>query len=248
MAPIPTELRQRTVQLPLADNEIEEKKEIKTIGINGVYYDITSFVNKHPGGDVITHFIDEDATTVFYRMGHTDKMLKHMKKVSTYDPIPKDPVDVEFDALVKKFKKEGYFDTDMTFYTWKYCFIAFIWALSFFLIICFDNFWIHCLGGVSLAFLWQQSGFVMHEYMHTQVTRNSKKDHTIGVFFGTVIFGMSAHWWRDEHIFHHSMTNTVDVKKNFCDPQMWEGVWAENKVLYPLFRVSVKLYFKSIFY
>ena len=246
MAPIPAELRQRHAAEPVSLDDTpslldtdDKPKEKLTIGIDGIWYDVTKFADHHPGGEVITHFFGKDATTVFYSMGHKANMLKHMKQAGTYEKVPKHSADVEFDALVEKFHREGYYDTSFTFYVQKILVVAMIISLAFSLIMCFDSFLLHCLGGVALAFSWQQAGFIMHEFMHTQVTRKSK-DHNYGVIFGTVIFGMSAHWWRDEHIIHHSMTNTVDVKKNFADPQMWEGVWAENEKLYPLFRVCTK--------
>ena len=241
MAPNPAELCKRPKpayvddNLPLLETHHPEKQ---TIGIDGVWYDITTFAAKHPGGEVITHFNGQDSTTVFYSMGHKASFLKHMKQVGTYENKYKHPADKEFDDLVEKFHKEGYYVTSPWFYVQKIFVVACIMYSAFALIMYFENVWLHCLGGVALAFTWQQAGFVMHEFMHTQVTRERGKDHNYGIIFGTIIFGMSAHWWRDEHIIHHCMTNTVDVDKNFADPQMWEGVWAENEKLYPLFKVS----------
>lgn len=87
-----------------------------------------------------------------------------------------------------------------------------------------------------MAFMWQQCGFIIHDTMHTQINRRSKADHLLGTYFGTLLFGMSATWWRDEHREHHALTNTVDPEKRYADPQMWEDSWAQNTKLFPLFK------------
>ena len=90
-----------------------------------------------------------------------------------------------------------------------------------------------CKTGVLLAGFWQQCGFHLHDMMHNQVTHERRWDQSLGVVFSTALLGLSAHWWRDEHFIHHALTNTVDYKTRFVDPQMHEPSWAQNRALFP---------------
>jgi fatty acid desaturase len=98
--------------------------------------------------------------------------------------------------------------------------------------------WPLVLGGLLLTAFWQQSGFMMHDAMHTQVHRSRRVCEALGTFFGTVCLGVSGMWWKDEHIVHHSITNTLDPDTGVTDPQMSEEVWAQNAKLLPFFAGS----------
>lgn len=56
------------------------------------------------------------------------------------------------------------------------------------------------------------------------MTHNRNIDRWVGVFFGSLCLGISAHWWRDEHFIHHAFTNTVKDGES-VDIQMQEEVW-----------------------
>eukprot|EP00920_Eleutheroschizon_duboscqi_P014663 GHVT01034023.1.p1 GENE.GHVT01034023.1~~GHVT01034023.1.p1 ORF type:complete len:285 (+),score=22.65 GHVT01034023.1:470-1324(+) len=94
----------------------------------------------------------------------------------------------------------------------------------------------HYLGGVMLAMVWHQSVFIMHDLMHMQVFRDFDKDRFTSLFVGTVLFGMSSHWWQEHHNMHHAFTNTVDIATRFVDPQMWEPFRAQDEKLFPLYK------------
>ena len=127
------------------------------------------------------------------------------------------------------------FVLSVTWYIWKCCCVL----LIFFLLLTTSAFgWCdvslvtHVVCGLMLALLWQQSGMLMHDAMHLQITRRKQKDEQIGLFFGTCLFGISARWWKDEHIIHHALTNTVNQHK-VLDPQAEEICWAQNEKLFP---------------
>lgn len=241
----PTELRKRDhgdgelikqVELPtIKIGSPETKSNRKLVGVDGLWYDVTTFLPHHPGGPIMEKFIGEDASQVFHAYGH-EKVLKYRKPVAQY-PIPeRHPADAEFEDLVKMFKAKGYYKTDWMFYVQKTSVVIMLYALVFYLVIGFEQWYMHYIGAVVLAFFWQQCGFIMHEFMHSQVFRQRFKDRFGGCIFGTTFFGISAHWWQDEHIIHHGMTNVVNVANRFADPQMWESVWAQDPKMYPLFK------------
>ncbi|XP_013399502.1 sphingolipid 10-desaturase [Lingula anatina] len=255
MPPTPTELRHRAagdtleslpvIELNDSNKSTDNGKEQKLVGVDGNWYDVTNFLKHHPGGPVIEQFIGQDATHVFHAYGH-EGVLKHRKPVGTYKMPIRHPADADFEKLIQFAKEKGYFETDFVWYL-KKMFVAFmLLAVAFYLVIGFEQWYVHYLGAVALAFHWQQCGFIMHDFMHSQVFRKHSKDGPCGTIFGAVFFGISASWWRDEHIIHHAMTNVVNVAQRFVDPQMWESAWAQNEKLFPLFRNTLQYCFVKI--
>jgi fatty acid desaturase len=249
MAPLPTELRQRTTSevLPehaeLNGNNILQPQppegDMKCVGINGYWWDVTDFLPQHPGGPILEQFVGKDATAPFRTLLHQD-VLKHRKPVGTYKMVDRHPADAEFEKLQDFFKENGFFTTNFPYYYKKWAFIISIFITSWLLVTMFDQRYMHYLGAVVLAFFFQQCGFAMHDLMHQQVYRNTFWDRFGGLWFGTAGFGFCAHWWQDEHIIHHTMCNVVNASKKWADPQMWELVWAQNPVLFPLFEGILK--------
>lgn len=219
------------------DSELNPPKGIQCVGINGNWYDVTNFITKHPGGPIIEKFIGQDATVVFNASRHSPNILKNRKPVGTYTLHFKHPADKDFEQLIEKYDQLGFYETDWTFYAKKILLVYSFLALGFYSIIWHHDLWyMRVLGGTCLAFHFQQSGFVTHELMHSQIFRTNRKlDRLFGTLIGTIGFGMSAHWWQDEHILHHGLTNTVDLATKWIDPQMWESVWAQNEKMFPLF-------------
>ena len=211
------------------------KEDRKLVGVDGKWYDVTDFISRHPGGPIISEYIGKDATDVFHAMGH-ENVLKYRRPVGTYTMTPRHPADEDFRELGKFFKANGYFDTDWSFIYKKMAVCAAFLFMAFACVIGSDCTKIHMLGAVFLTAFWQQCGFFMHDFMHTQVFRDPIKDRACGTLFGTFFFGVSAHWWRDEHFVHHAVTCAVDAARRFVDPQMWEEVWAQHPILFPLFK------------
>lgn len=218
----------------------------KLIGIEGTWYDVTDFISRHPGGPIIEHFVGQDASTIFRANGHSMTFLKHRKVAGTYDLQQRHPADKDFEKLHRVLEEKGFFKTDWNFYSQKLVFCGVLLGLCFWFVMGFDQWYMHYLGAVFLELFWQQCGFCMHDIMHHQIFRNGKKDKAGGVVIGTFCLGVSAHWWQDEHIFHHALTNTVNVAKKFADPQMWESVWAQNEKLFPLFTNVFQYFFIKI--
>lgn len=52
------------------------------VGYRGKWYDVTHFLDKHPGGDVIRHFVGRDATHVMDSM-HKFNVVEHRRPGTT---------------------------------------------------------------------------------------------------------------------------------------------------------------------
>ncbi|PAA62162.1 hypothetical protein BOX15_Mlig019763g1 [Macrostomum lignano] len=211
----------------------------KLIGINGGWYDISKFIPHHPGGSVIAQFVGKDATPVFKGL-HTKDVLKHMRPVATYRLSEDDPAAEAFAELHQFFIKQGFFQTSAVWYAGKMAFAASLLALTLFLVVGCSSWYWHCLASCSLALFWQQCGFFMHDFMHSQGFHERKIDNWIGLACGTLGVGINSFWWQEEHYVHHALTNTVDYENGFFDPQMKEESWAQNKKLFPFFTTRLQ--------
>ena len=113
--------RSRSKVLSPSDLENLKAKKVLWISINDKVYDVGSWLQKHPGGDlIIKHFLFRDATEQFTRFHPpevAEKILPYLqigileKPLSLQTPLIK--AFREFDAQLHK---EGFFDCDYNFY------------------------------------------------------------------------------------------------------------------------------------
>lgn len=278
------------------------------VGINGGWYDLTSFRSKHPGGSAVLNWCHLQDASEPFKAFHGRNVLRGWKPIAYYRH-PSDPAYHVFTELQETFQRERFFETSLHWYAAKFAFtFFFLFLAAFFLFILpmlgreatasltknsmpgYVNtaaqehrvergpwradwpaafFYDHMLsryhlyravlGGISLGLFWQQCGFLMHDLMHNELTHNRRIDQPLGVLFGSILLGVSAHWWRDEHFEHHAFTNSVVTRKTtppsdgassratallplhsvtrpvYVDPQMAEEVWAQNPKLFGLF-------------
>jgi len=214
----------------------------KLIGYRGSWYDVTNFVSRHPGGDVIERFLGQDATSVIETF-HNRDVLKFWKPVKKFEKVSEaDMFEKEMQELEQYLKTNHYYDSSGPWYVGKCFILLVIFVLNLLASVhglTTTNSFTVLASGFFLAVLWQQSGFMMHDAMHTMITRRIAYDEHIGLIFGTFVFGMSARWWKDEHIVHHALTNTVD-DHDVIDKQADEMCWAQNQMLFPM-RMSSEL-------
>ncbi|XP_076812217.1 uncharacterized protein LOC143459123 [Clavelina lepadiformis] len=226
------------------ENEDNNKK---LIGYRGRWYDVSNFTDYHPGGKVIEKFVGHDATCVIDSM-HKHNVLEKRTPVGCYS-LSLGNFDRCMNDLEHKFRTEGYYDNSFRWYVRKSITTLLIIVLVFCLVVsgaADENIFCVILTGVFLALFWQQSGMLMHDFMHTQFFQHRLWDEKVGVFFGTVCFGISARWWKDKHIIHHAFTNTVEPEENFVDPQAMEALWAQNVLLFPFHTASWQAFFVKI--
>ena len=165
-------------------------ENMKCLGINGYWYNIGSFIKKHPGGPVIEEFVGYDATDA-YRSFHKSDVLKerHFRPIGYYN---KDWF--EFNKAMSKLHddllEEGFYKVNYNWYALKFS-LTFLYISLVFLIVAFyGHSWIALsLAAPLLSFFWQQNGFLMHDLMHTQVSHDRNIDEMLGVWTGTVCIG-----------------------------------------------------------
>lgn len=65
------------------------------------------------------------------------------------------------------------------------------------------------LGAAALGLFWQQSLLLAHDACHRSVTRHTSVDKKLGSVLGTLIGGVGAGWWNQEHCEHHACTQVI---------------------------------------
>jgi delta8-fatty-acid desaturase len=131
------------------------------IGIRGKWYDVTSFVPHHPGGDILLDFVGQDATSQFIAYHDEKTVLKVRKPAGTYDYKPADEMDEEWLKLNDKYEKLGYFETPLSFVLSRVAILLGFLAASLTCVhlhLQSPNWLMLITGSIFLAGVWQQSG------------------------------------------------------------------------------------------
>lgn len=81
---------------------------------------------------------------------------------------------------------------------------------------------------MAMALSWHQSAWIGHDTLHNSITKSRRTSHLIGVFYGNLLTGISAGWWKYTHNMHHVTTNEWDK-----DPDVTH---------LPLFAVTEKMF------
>mmetsp|Transcript_31937 Transcript_31937/g.101491 ORF Transcript_31937/g.101491 Transcript_31937/m.101491 type:complete len:560 (+) Transcript_31937:89-1768(+) len=188
------------------------KKDDLWMIVDGMAYDVTRYVDKHPGGALpMENMAGKDCTDVFANY-HAAKVYKNMLpayyigEVSDYKVYPHV---ADFRRVRQELLRRGLFETDMRFY-WK---MASWHALLFFGALYMS------LGGASTAarmggaavmgIFWQQLAGIGHDVGHSAVTHVFWLDHLIGSTLASLM-GLSTCWWKRNHNTHHVVCNSVE--------------------------------------
>lgn len=160
------------------------------VGVRGEWYDVTKFVEHHPGGDIILEFAGKDATAQFIAY-HPDSVLKHWKPVGTYKWDRAAPGGDAFEGawmrLSEKFEADGLYRTSVAWVLSRFALLSLFFAVAAAAPRVYSSWDLpdaarracHVLGGVCLAGVWQQSGFLMHDFMHNHIFHKRIVDQVV---------------------------------------------------------------------
>lgn len=96
------------------------------------------------------------------------------------------------------------------YYAFKVALTIGMLALSLFILLKANSFWLQLLNAVPLAFVFVQFGLLMHDASHQQIFNSSWKNRMVGLFTGNLVTGMSVGSWSINHNRHHSSPNDLD--------------------------------------
>ena len=197
--------------------EIDEKKR-KLLIYQCQVYDITKWIDKHPGGDlVISHMVGRDATDQILT-NHSKEILDKYMKMFVVGNVDMDdattrqyvdrPLSMEFRKLHARMVREKLLETHWSYYFVVYSSIFLWFALAF------ASLWFHgdtllgcAISGILIAIFWHQSAGIMHDTGHNAISQNRHVDTWVGIVFSNMFTGISIGWWKTSHFVHHLVTN-----------------------------------------
>jgi cytochrome b involved in lipid metabolism len=183
-------------------------------------YDVTSFVDKHPGGDILLSHAGMEATDIFdaFHADATSKMLINYE-IGTVTDL-KVPQNIkEHRELRRKLKKENMYQSNKLFYVYKTLTNLSLVTISVLLLaLYFDkskdlndkfNLLVMTASAIFMGLFWQQCGWLSHDFAHHQVFTDRKYNNYVVYFLGNVCQGFSLAWWKSKHNLHHAVPNVA---------------------------------------
>lgn len=210
------------------------KKGDLWISIQGKVYDVTEWINHHPGGETpLLSLAGQDATDAFvaYHPGTAWKFLDKCFNGFYLQDYSVSEVSKDYRKLVYEFSKMGLFDKKGHVIFTTMCCIAMLFLVSVYGVVFCEGVLLHLLCGGLMGFLWIQSGWIGHDSGHYQVMLTPKLNRIVQVLTGNCLAGISIEWWKWNHNAHHIACNSLDY-----DPDLQHM---------PFFAVSSK-FFNSI--
>lgn len=182
-------------------------------------YDITRFVDKHPGGvGPVVNMAGKDATDVFdnYHAARVYKTMLPQYLVGEVTDVVVYPHVADFRAARQEMLRRGLFETDYRFYAKHAAWQATLFLTS--LALSFDaigggGWGAHMLGAALMGICWQQMAGLGHDLGHSGVTHDFHTDHLIGSLM-SALMGLSVGWWKSDHNTHHVVCNAVEHDPN----------------------------------
>lgn len=183
------------------------------IVIDGNVYDVSTWLAKHPGGElVITNSSGVDVTDLFnaYHRPSVRRMLSpfYIGKVAAYDITS---MTQKFRRFAESIETSSLMVVKPLFYV---CLLGWYGLLLGSSISCVlygsDSFILSViLGGSMMALYFQQIAFCGHDLGHNSVFHNRSIDSASGILLGNALSGVSMGWWKANHNAHHCNTNSV---------------------------------------
>jgi delta8-fatty-acid desaturase len=202
--------RSKSAKFSRADVALHNRKEDCWVIVENKVYDVTDFVESHPGGEIlILDVAGRDVTDPFLANHPSfvpEKYLPLMQVGVVSDPV--EPVESvkRYRALFRKFHEEGWFHTNYFYFARKISVYLSLLAATFYFVL--NGNWLP--GAVTFGWFFQQVAFFGHDLGHNAVTHNRNGDWVLGLIFGPLLSGVSIGWWKATHNVHHLVTNSVE--------------------------------------
>ena len=174
-------------------------------------YNVTKWIEKHPGGDVILTHAGLDATDVFEAF-HADSSYRLLPAylIGRVTNLQVSPALQEYRKLRKMLTEEKQFEASEWYYAYKFLSTVSLLPISFTLMSYFGStLWGAALAIISVSFFWQQCGWLSHDFLHHQVFKERRYNNMAGYLLGNLGMGFSLSWWKRKHNLHHATPNVT---------------------------------------
>jgi fatty acid desaturase len=195
---------------------------MKTIHIDGTWYDLESF--KHPGGNIINYYKNQDASEAFHAFHYRSKKAKHVLKSLPTTEITSKPTyyvykgdtEAQNEEMIKDFNiwrtsliERGFFEPSYFHVVFRLMELMFLFSIATFFL--FND---HItLSLITYGVFSARCGWVQHECGHNSFTCNPKYDKFIQSILMGFGLSTSASLWNSMHNKHHAATQkeTFDI-------------------------------------
>jgi len=194
--------------------------------LDGKYIDISEFLKRHPGGNVIKFYMGNgiDSTQAF-RQFH----IRSKKATKIMESMPSRDADTkvteknlvkgqralldDFEKLTDDLKAEGFFKPAPLHIFYRVAELIVLHAIGIYCL--FNSHAEHqmpiaAFGVAMLGIASGRCGWLMHEGGHYSMTGYIPVDKMLQVVIYGVGCGMSGGWWRNQHNKHHAMPQKAE--------------------------------------
>lgn len=173
-------------------------------------YDLSGWVDRHPGGDVLLSYAGRDATDIFEAFhDNSTKELLQKFYIGKVNDLKLTEAIKAHRALYKKFEEQNMFEASYGYYIYKFLSTVSILATGVWICANYSSTWRVVLGGFLVGLFWQQCGWLSHDFLHHQVFKNREYNNLAGYLIGNVFQGFSVSWWKAKHNLHHACPNVA---------------------------------------
>lgn len=209
------------------------------ISIQGKIYNVSDWVNDHPGGDTILYNLGGQDVTDGFMAYHPSTVWKRLGKYFNGFHLK----DFEISEASKDYRKlhaeisqMGLFENKGHGALYHVTTIVVLLYLVVYGVLKSDSVLVHFVCAIMLGILWIMGAYMGHDSGHYQVMSNRKCNQIGQLLAGNCLTGISIAWWKWTHNAHHIACNSLDY-----DPDLQH---------LPVFAVSTKFFHSitSVFY
>jgi len=181
-------------------------------------YDVTRFIDKHPGGvGPILNLAGKDCTDVFANY-HAHRIYRTMLPGFLIGEMAAGEIVVwphvaDFRRVRLELLRRGLFETDMRYYYKMIAWHALLLLGGLYLSLGPHSAAVRMLGAATIGIFWQQLAGIGHDLGHSGVTHSFYLDHVIGSVLSSLM-GLSVGWWKSDHNTHHVVCNAIEHDPN----------------------------------
>jgi delta8-fatty-acid desaturase len=161
------------------------KGEILVI-IHNKVYDLTRWIDKHPGGELaIKHLNGKDATDAVLAV-HPPETSRLFRAFYIGDIDPREAtnsvISQDYRELEKYLRSNGYYEIQPWFWIRENIKFFILWSLMVYCVVFWNTNLSSFLGAFIAAQLWHQVAFVAHDAGHSGISQMRKQDTMYGIF------------------------------------------------------------------
>ncbi|KIW04648.1 uncharacterized protein PV09_04393 [Verruconis gallopava] len=205
----------RESEKKLLDITIEEVEAANTskkpwVAIRGKVYDLTAFLNKHPGGsDFLLASIGRDATAIKYLIGNlkgATNMLEYRKESAFYNDVKK--------RIAALFREIGIDPREAPGMTLRYLFVSAVFLAMYVSMFskptAWTRAWIPWLCAIITGWAGAMMGFLfLHNGCHANFTKSPKVWNVLRRLYESFTGLITLVWFYQHGLEHHPYTNIV---------------------------------------